>query len=746
MSTTSETPLPRTTLNLDGVWEVEESNERDVPPASFGHSARVPGLLSSASPAFAAVGEFATAEAQIFRRMLGWMTGGAVSLEIDEGALEPRVSGVSFQDRDYFWYRRTFTTPIAREHASLSVLKAQFGSAIWLNGTLLGESDASFTSATYDASSAVRWDGDNELVIRVGAHPGVLPPGNAVNVDYEKEAWYPGIWDTVELHVFDGPSLDSVQVAPRISPRQILIETVVTNAEEEARSIILEQTVTDLDGHPIADSVSEPVTIAPGESLVHSSSIALPDAELWSPSSPNLYKLVTSTGGDSVVTRFGIRELRFDTSTKRAYLNDEMIFLRGSGIALHRFFEDPLCGNLPWDDDWVRKLLGDRAQRMNFNMLKLTISPVPRKWFDIADELGLILNYEFPMWTLSPAITGGFDKYYDHDVVKKEMGDWVRDSRNHPSLAWWATSLESVAPWMADEVLPEVRKLDLSGRAWSDSFNPPSEPDDPKEDHPYEFAANQNPDTPHFDMVQLESRGAFSGIHIPGDAGSGHASIIGEYGWLWLNRLGDPTLLTQNMYPSLPYPTATRTERIETACYLLAGLTEYWRSFRNQSAIIFYGYLASSKPLGRTYTSDYFADVEQLLFHEPFTDYVGEAFKPVGVYINFWQRQLQAGSAQSLHVMICNDSAEDLEGTLNLTFETADGEVELGSKPIRLKALGQATVRLTVTLPTQIGPGTLRASAVTTDGSSTLSRRWLELTADVVEIEHVEEAATGQFQ
>lgn len=47
-----------------------------------------------------------------------------------------------------------------------------------------------------------------------------------------------------------------------------------------------------------------------------------------------------NTIGDSVSTRFGMREFRFDAATKRAYLNGKVYFLRGSNITLHRM---PRC-------------------------------------------------------------------------------------------------------------------------------------------------------------------------------------------------------------------------------------------------------------------------------------------------------------------------------------------------------------------------------------------------------------------
>ncbi len=58
--------------------------------------------------------------------------------------------------------------------------------------------------------------------------------------------------------------------------------------------------------------------------------------KLWTPETPFLYVLETSTGGDSASTRFGMREFRFDTATRRAYLNGKVYFLRGSNITLPR--------------------------------------------------------------------------------------------------------------------------------------------------------------------------------------------------------------------------------------------------------------------------------------------------------------------------------------------------------------------------------------------------------------------------
>lgn len=714
----------RLIISLDGIWEVEEGNNAEDSPENFTHQASVPGLLTSAEPPFKDVGKFSSVEGQYNRQLMSYITGGRVELEIDEDAKNSEVGGVSYQERDYFWYRRSFRAPSERQHAMLSVLKAQFGSAIWVNGTKVGERDACFTAGSYDLSAAIRWDDENEIVVRVGAHPGVLPQGSVRTYDFEKQGWHPGIWDSIELHCFDGPVIRSVQVAPRLTPREIVIETIVENLDKSREDITLHHQVRDISGEELLGEFRETLHLGAAEQVIHRCTISLPDAELWSPDSPTLYLLNSTTPGDSLSTRFGVREFHFDTPTKRAYLNGKQIFLRGSGVALHRFFEDPLCDSLPWDEEWVRKLLGSGPKKMHWNMLKFTIGPVPRKWLEIADELGLMVNYEFPIWTLKPELFFGYEKKLNHDVVKQEMSDWVRENSNHPSIVWWSSSLETIAPWLGKEVIPEVRKLDLSNRAWGDSFNPPPGPDDPAEAHPYEFSSNGNDETPNFDMISLESRGAFEGPHL-GSAPNGHASVIGEYGWLWLTREGNPTLLTEAVYTTLPYPTKTAEQRITTACYLLAGLTEYWRSYRHHAGILFYGYLAASRPDG--YTSDYFADVERLQLHPAFEDFVGEAFKPMGVYLNFWQRELQAGTQRTIDIMLCNDEAESKEGTLRLTLEGPNDHFELGEEDFFLGGLGQHTARFTVSLPEPAGAYTLKATATAIDGSSTTSRRWLTL-------------------
>jgi beta-galactosidase len=192
-----------------------------------------------------------------------------------------------------------------------------------------------------------------------------------------------------------------IQVAPRISVSTIIVQTSLRNFGKNPVSFNLTHRAhAGKKSATVATSAAQRLTLAPGESKAVLQTVAISGARLWSPESPNLYALETSTGGDTATTRFGMREFRFDTATKRAYLNGRVYFMRGSNITLHRFFEDPLSGALPWDEAWVRKLLVEIPHEMHWNSFRFCIGPVSDQWLDIADEAGLLIQNEYFVWTV----------------------------------------------------------------------------------------------------------------------------------------------------------------------------------------------------------------------------------------------------------------------------------------------------------------------------------------------------------
>jgi beta-galactosidase len=707
----------RVTLSLNGSWQVEESLAAGDVPGDFRHTVQVPGLVHNARPAFPNVDSFDSPE----------LISNRIRSNLLPESARATSAGVARQNRNYFWYRRTFSVSARKAVAILRINKAQFGTAVWMNGKKVGEYPGCFSASYHNVTEAIRWNGDNTLVVRVGAHPGVLPSSYPAGTDFEKLKWTPGIYDDVSLLFSDNPVIETLQVAPRLQTSEIIVQTKVRNHGPAGVFTVTHQVTAWNDRRVVARGAPEKVSLGAGEERVLSQTIRISNPILWTPETPFLYLLDTTTEGDRATTRFGMREFRCDTVTRRALLNGRAYFLRGSNITLHRFFEDPLSGSLPWDEKWVRRLLVDIPRKMHWNSFRFCIGPVPDKWLDIADEAGLLIQNEFFIWTGAPDWDPNYSRKWDPDEMVRQFGDWLRDNWNHPSVAIWDANNETQDPIFGEKVIPAVRPLDLSNRPWENSYNPPVGPDDPVEEHPYLFQVTAMDDG-NFQMSDLEKMFTDGTGPLPRDD---RAKIINEYGWLWLNRDGSPTLLTQRLYPKLLGSVSTAEDRFAMNAYLLAGKTEFWRALRRYAGVLHFVYLTCS--YAGDYTSDHFLDVQNLQLEPHFADYVADAFKPVGVYINFWHPTLVAGASRQFPVVVINDQSDPAKGRLALSLESLDGqEVGRADQVFTLEGGGREIYLLTLQLPNAAGKYLLRASARPEGSGSqnaTVSRRRVELVA-----------------
>ncbi len=362
LATDGAAPL-RNVVSLDGTWQIAEGNMTNV-PALFDRSVPVPGLVSLATPPFDAPGPKVAKRDTVPQK-------------------DPK--------RDAFWYRRTFTVDGAIPAvAQLKIAKAMFGTRVFLNGKLLGDHAPSFTPGYFDAREALK-TGANELIVRVGADRDAVGRAYPDGFDFEKERYIPGIFDSVNLILSGAPHIVSVQVAPEVSNRLARVRVWLDGAGAGDVSLEIRQAKSG----KISGRANARANASPQQTL----DLAVPvsGCHLWSPEDPFLYQLTVRTSGDELTTRFGMREFKFDPATRRATLNGKPYFMRGSNITLYRFFEDGECGNLPWDQRWVR-LLHQRVKDMHWNCLRYCIGFPPDAWYDIADEEGVLIDDEFPIW------------------------------------------------------------------------------------------------------------------------------------------------------------------------------------------------------------------------------------------------------------------------------------------------------------------------------------------------------------
>ena len=707
-------PQTRTTVSLDGTWEVDDGVEPDRPPTTFSHTVPVPGLVHSALPLFPDVDKFTSKQTLSSLVYYDRYSQAAYDKLGD-------IRGIPGQKRKYFWYHKRFTAPAARATAILKIGKAQFGTIVYLNGVRIGEHDSCFTAGYFDVTRAVRWNAPNELVVRVGAHPGVLPAKVVGGTDFEKSRWTPGIYDSVSLIATDNPMIVSVQAAPRLESATnpvagVLVQTELRNlSDRPVATDVVQQIHVWKAGGPASQPVHLNVQLAPGQTKLVQQLIALPQAHLWSPEDPFLYRVDTRTAGDSTQTRFGMREFRFDTATQRAYLNGKPYFMRGSNIALHRFFEDPQSGTLPWDDAWVRRLLVDIPKRLHWNAFRFTIGPVPDHWLDVADENGLLIENEYAVWVGSPVYTA-WRSSYDVNQMIGEYAEWMRDGWNHASNVIWDATNESWLPEIGSKVIPAVRGLDLSGRPWENSYDSPGDGNDPVEDHHYfteslggkfDASAGGKP----FELSDLEW---MDGAPANPFTKSGHAKILNEYGWMWLNRDGSPTLLTQNLYPKLLGDHDTTANRRALYARLIGGETELWRAYRRYAGVMHFVYLTGSG--ADAFTSDAFLDVKTLTLEPQFEKAMEQAFRPMGVYLNYWHAAAKAGNEGSYRVYMVNDEGRPRAGKLRLAFTTVSGrQVIAGDTPFSLLPYGAQSYDIALKAPASPGQYRLEATATPDD-------------------------------
>ena len=204
---------------------------------------------------------------------------------------------------------------------------------------------------------------------------------------------------------------------------------------------------------------------------------------LWSPEDPFLYDLEVSTGADTRHTRFGMRSFRLDPKTGFAVLNGRTYFLRGTNVCLFRFLEDPKHGDLAWREDWVRKL--HRVfKSMHWNSIRYCIGFPPEMWYRIADEEGLLIEDEFPIW-----YGGNWPAELKSPELVREYTEWMRQRWNHPCVVIWDAQNETFST-ETGKAIHAVRHLDLSGRPWDNGWSPPQAPGDCYEAHPYVFSSS----------------------------------------------------------------------------------------------------------------------------------------------------------------------------------------------------------------------------------------------------------------
>nr|MCU0362660.1 hypothetical protein [Bacteroidales bacterium] len=191
-----------------------------------------------------------------------------------------------------------------------------------------------------------------------------------------------------------------------------------------------------------------------------------------------------------------------------------------------------------------------------------------------------------------------------------------------------------------------------------------------------------------------------SHYQLPGGKRYENPVILNEYGWIWLNRDGSTTTLTDKVYENVFPEAKTPAQRFEVYARNLGMLTEYWRSYRHAAAVMHFcglGYSRPGEPRGQT--SDHFIDLKELTFEPEFVRYVKPAFSPLGIMAEFWEKELRAGSERTIPLHLINDTEVPEKGLISVTILRGNEVVSGKSLDYSVDPLGKTIVSVLLKMP-----------------------------------------------
>jgi beta-glucuronidase len=346
--------------------------------------------------------------------------------------------------RDYLgnaWYQTRFDLPWNWEQRRVVL---RFGSVnylaeVWLNGVRLGEHEGGHLPFEFDVTQHVHPDG-NLLVLRVEGElaPDRVPPGNVpwdpldtfASVNYPPTSFdffpFCGIHRPVLLYATPHDAIADLGVVTEIEGRN---GRVMVRLDRVAGDAVIARFT--LRGHGAEVSAE---VLAPDETA--EAVLAVPDAMLWAPESPNLYDLRVETvrGGDVFdlySLPVGIRTV--GVGGDALLLNGQPIILKGFGR--HEDFPVTGRGLVP------AVIVKDYAlmKWVGANSFRSTHYPYSEQMMDLADRLGFLVIVETPAVGL----------FFREDGLERRLAlcrqytqEMIARDKNHPSVIMWSLANE----------------------------------------------------------------------------------------------------------------------------------------------------------------------------------------------------------------------------------------------------------------------------------------------------------------
>ena len=342
--------------------------------------------------------------------------------KVIDGAPEGLVShgflpvGISF-------YRKEFEVAEADKGKKINIeFDGIFrNSTVWVNGHLLGNHQSGYVPGKYDLTDVLRYgnEGKNVILVKVDAS--------------EFEGWwyegcgiYRHVWlvKTNPVHV---DRFGTYITTPVITSEnaKVDIRTTLKNETKSAREIILTSKIVDNKGS-VVNSIVSNLSIEGLSKSVITQNANVSKPILWSPETPNRYKVLTEVAEnghviDNYETVFGIRNIELNTTG--FYLNGKLYPIKGT--ANHQDFAG-LGVALP---DKINEYKIKLLKEMGSNAYRCSHNPPTSELLNICDSLGMLVMVENRMLSST-------------DDGLKDLTTVLYRDRNHPSVFMWCIENE----------------------------------------------------------------------------------------------------------------------------------------------------------------------------------------------------------------------------------------------------------------------------------------------------------------
>lgn len=340
--------------------------------------------------------------------------------------------GIAKNDPGPFWFRRRFQWPELRENEQVRLHfdAVSYACEIFIDGHAIGTHIGLWDRFYFNVTPLSRPGKAAELLVRVEKPTSLTagPDSPAVPGRYPQKQTLGGFLPYVWGHMFGGIWQDVW-----LATGKAFVDEFVAQGDHEGRVRIkvrlsaatkLEFEVVDPRG-----KVLEHLAMNTNKVKFEGGLLEPFEPEPWTPDSPSLYTArIRLEGGQVHERRFGLRSFRADGTD--LLLNEKPIYPR---MALSwGWYENSLFAN-PGREQVRRDF--ERLKAMGYNGVKLCLWVPPPCYFDLADELGMLLWLELPMWM--PQATPFFIQQ-----TPIEYERILRQVCGHPSLVLYTLGCE----------------------------------------------------------------------------------------------------------------------------------------------------------------------------------------------------------------------------------------------------------------------------------------------------------------